>query len=166
MKKIIQVLPLVLFVLVSCNPESVTSYISYNSNSADFSIINLSTEEMVHNGGMATHFDQETGSTWISPNNINASYNDTLRVIYQPPQKYANSNFHVTFKGTGANSSAMSSTIWNWNQSYYGKAPCENEIIITQGSGVYTINCDAKADEWMEGSSDYGILQVTVYGSK
>ena len=164
MKRIIRFLPLALCILVSCNPESgnVTSYISYNSNSADFSILNLSTGEMFHNGGIVTHVDPETDSIWVSPNNINASYNDTLKVIYQSPQKYANSNFRVTFKGSKSNLGATSSSNWSWNHNYYGKTPCEKEIIITQGLGAYIINCDAKADEWMEGSSDYGIVQITV----
>lgn len=160
MKRIMRLFPLVLLFLVSCTHTITTT--SYNSNAADFFIVNLSTGETVHNGGMVTHVEPDT--IWVGPNDIKAKYNDVLRLVYRPPQRYERASFNISFKGSGSSYRSDSrGWIWNWSQSYYGTAPYETEITIShEEKGVCIINCDARADVWTEDSSDYGILQVTI----
>lgn len=164
MKRIIQLFPMVLLVLVSCT-HTITST-SYNSNAADFFVVNLSTGETVHNGGMVTHIEPDT--VWMAPNDIKAKYNDVIRLVYQPPQRYERSSYNVSFKGSGSSySSGMRGWICNWSYSHYGTAPYEKEITISyKEHGVIIVNCEARADVWTENSSDYGILHVIIEDSE
>lgn len=151
MKKIILFFG-ILVLLGSCKPEPLT-YVSYHSNGADFFIVNITTNDTVHNEGVVIHTGGD--SVYSAPNNINAYYGNVLRLTYQPPEKYVQSKFRVLIKAFG-------------EDYVLTNKPYEKEITINPdfALGVYTINCDAKADEWLEGSSDNGILQVTVLDSK
>lgn len=141
----------IIVLLESCNPEPLT-YVSYHSNGANFYIVNTATNDTVHNEGVVIY----TGdSVYSAPNNINACYGNVLKLIYQPPQKYMQSPFEVLIKAFGKDYLLTTK-------------PYVKEITINPdfALGVYPINCDAKADEWLEGSSDKGILQVTILDSK
>lgn len=155
MKKIIFLLPLALLFLFSCRPNSynTTTIVNYHSNVANFYIINLSSGDTVHNQGMVTNIGLD--SVWSAPNNINAHHNDVLKLLYQPPHLYEQDEFQVTI-------TAFDKVI------NLTAKPYEREITVTQevDFGKYMIECDAISDSWTNGSSDNGIIQVTVIDSK
>jgi len=142
MKRVCGLFVFIIFLMVSCKTETV--YVSYNSNGADFTVMNMTTGEAIYN----------VGATNMLPN-LNAEYGDVIKLSYCPPEKYEHSVFQVVFKAFGKDYQVVTEPF---------------ESIITLNSdvalGEYQIYCEATTGDWLDGSSDHGIVQITVGEAK
>lgn len=138
MKKFRCLFMLSLLFMGACKTEEV--YVGYYSNGANFTVRNITTGMEVHNVGVTNSIP-----------NLNVSNGDVIKLIYLPPVNYDCSEFSVVFK-----------TFGTYFQDY--TKPYEHEIVISSdmAPGVYQIYCEATTTDWLDGSNDHGIVQVTV----
>ena len=138
MKKELYLFMLFLVFLSSCKTETL---VGYYSNGASFTVQNKTTGQEVHNVGITNSLP-----------NLNVSNGDVIKLIYLPPLSYEQSDFQVVFKVFGI-------------EYHVNTIPYEKEITINANiiSGVYQIYCEATTTDWLDGSNDHGIVQVTVF---
>ena len=129
-----------------CTNENNQIYIAYQSNGADFWVKNQRTNDTIINTGM---IDYENGNIIA----MEVKRNDTLLLVYNVSQKYANSKFVVKFSAFGSEYSATNVS---------GNQPFQHIIMVDSSlaDSVYMIQCTAVSDEWLEGSYDKGYVMV------
>lgn len=138
MKRVYGLFVFIMLLMVTCKTETV--YVSYNSNGADFTVLNMTTGETVHN----------MGATNTLPN-LNAKYGDVIKLSYCPPEKYEHSVYQVVFKAFGKDYQDVS-------EPYEYDITLDSDVAL----GKYQIYCESTTSDWLEGSADHGIVQVTV----
>lgn len=137
-------------VLNSCNKtytgENNQTYIAYQSNGADFWVRNQRTNDTIKNTGIIVYEDGDVIA-------MEVNRNDSLMLVYNAPQKYANSKFVVKFSAFGSEYSATNVS---------GNQPFQHIIMVDSSlaDSVYMIQCTAVSDEWLEGSYDKGYVMV------
>lgn len=139
-------------VLNSCNKtytgENNQTYIAYQSNGADFWVRNQRTNDTIKNTGIIVYEDGDVIA-------MEVNRNDSLMLVYNAPQKYANSKFVVKFSAFGSEYSATN---------VFGDHPSLHIVVVDSGlvDTTYMIQCTAVSDEWLEGSYDKGYVMVRV----